>query len=86
MYLNFQYNVFDFDDKVFIRGGYGRLIDLGKAFETGTLYKVGLGAQIYDENYKNSWLIGLDFSRKRFGYRQTEKLSSVSIFLEFMLF
>ena len=86
MYLNFQYNVFDFDDKVFIRGGYGRLIDLGKVFETGTLYKVGLGAQIYDENYKNSWLIGLDFSRKRFGYRQTEKLSSVSIFLEFMLF
>lgn len=86
VHLNFQYNVFDFDDKIFIRGGYGKLIKVGNVFEKGTLYKVGFGAQLYDENYKNSWLIGLDFSRKRFGYRQTEKLSSVSIFLEFMLF
>uniref|UniRef100_UPI00404B792E hypothetical protein n=1 Tax=Gelidibacter sp. TaxID=2018083 RepID=UPI00404B792E len=85
-YLNFTYNILDFDDKVFVRGGYGRLLDLGKAFETGTMYTFGAGGRFYDENYKNSWLIGVDFSRKRFGYKQDEKLTSVSIFIEFMLF
>lgn len=86
VFLGFRYNIFDFDDKLFLRGGYGRLVDLGKRFEKGTLYRVGLGFQAYDENFRNSWLIGFDFSRKRFGFRQTEKLSSVSLFLEFQLF
>ncbi|WP_262732286.1 MULTISPECIES: hypothetical protein [Gaetbulibacter] len=86
VHLSFRYNVFDFDDKVFVRGGYGKMIDLGKNFESGTLYKLGIGYQAFDDNFKNSWLIGLDFNRKRFGFRQTEKLSSVSFFLEFMLF
>lgn len=85
-YLNFTYNIFDFDDKVFIRGGYGKLLDIGKAFEKGTMYTFGVGGRFYDENFKNSWLIGLDFSRKRFGYKQEEKLTSVAIFIEFMIF
>ncbi len=85
-YLSFTYNIFDFDDVVFIRGGYGRLINMNNNFEKGTMYKFGIGYRTFDANFKNSWLIGLDFSRKRFGFRQTEKLSSVSIFLEFMLF
>jgi hypothetical protein len=85
-YLNFTYNFFDFDDKVFIRGGYGKLLDLGKAFEKGTMYTFGVGGRFYDEDFKNSWLIGLDFSRKRFGYKQEEKLTSVAIFIEFMVF
>lgn len=86
VHLSFRYNIFDFDDKVFVRGSYGKFIDLGKSFESGTLYKAGIGYQAFDDNFKNSLLIGLDFSRKRFGFRQTEKLSSVSIFLEFMFF
>ncbi len=85
-YLSFSYNIFDFDDVFFIRGGYGRLLNINKSFEKGTMYKFGLGYRIFDANFKNSWLIGLDFSRKRFGFRQTEKLTSVSIFFEFMLF
>ena len=85
-YLSFSYTVFDFDDVVFIRGSYGRLITMNKNFEKGTMYKFGIGYRTFDANFKNSWLIGLDFSRKRFGFRQTEKLSSVSIFFEFMLF
>ncbi len=85
-YLNFTYNILDFDDKVFVRAGYGRLLNMGKSFEKGTMYTVGAGARIYDGNFKNSWLIGLDFSRKRFGYKQEDKLTSVSIFVEFMLF
>ncbi len=86
VYIDFTYNVFDFDDIIFVRAGYGKLVDLGSSFENGTLYKVGLGFRTFDKNYRNSWLIGLDFNRKRFGFRETEKLSSVSIFLEFMLF
>ncbi|WP_460220682.1 hypothetical protein [Psychroserpens sp. MEBiC05023] len=86
IYLDFTYNIFDFDDQVFIRGGYGKLVDLGKAFENGTIYKLGIGYRAFDDNFKNSWLIGFDFSRRRFGFRQTERLSSFAIFLEFKLF
>ncbi|WP_204344205.1 hypothetical protein [Psychroserpens algicola] len=86
VHLSFQYNIFDFDDTLFIRGSYGRLVGVTNDFEKGTLYKVGVGARLFDDNYKNSWLIGVDFTRKRFGFRQLEKLSSVSFFLEFMLF
>lgn len=86
VHLGFNYNILDFDDVVFIRGGYGKLIKAGKNFEKGSMYKIGIGYKKFDDNFKNSWLIGFDFNRKRFGYRQEEKLSSFSIFLEFMLF
>lgn len=85
-YLSFQYNVIANDDNVFIRGGYGTLLGLGSSFEKGNMYKFGVGSQIFDKNYRNSFLIGLDFTRKRFGYKTLEGLSSVSIFIEFMLF
>lgn len=86
VHLSFRYNILDFDDKLFLRGGYGRLVGISDDFEKGNQYKLGLGFQIFDEDFKNSCLIGLDFNRKRFGFRQTEKLSSVSIFLEFQFF
>ena len=86
LYVNMRHNIISDDDNVFIRVGYGKLIKLGDAFEKGTLYKIGLGYQIFDDDFKNSWLIGLDFNRKRFGYRETEKISSVAVFFEFMLF
>jgi hypothetical protein len=71
---------------MFIRGGYGTLLGLGKSFEKGNMYKFGVGLQTFDSNFRNSFLIGLDFTRKRFGYKTLEGLSSVSIFLEFMFF
>jgi hypothetical protein len=86
IHLSFQYNVLQFEDNLFLRGSYGRLVGISKDFETGTFYRVGAGYQVFDANFKNSWHFGIDFTRKRFGFRQTEKLSSVSIFLEFMLF
>ena len=85
-HLSFRYNIIADDDNVFIRSGYGRLLNLGKSFESGTMYKVGAGVEIFNEDYTNSFLIGLDFSRKRFGYKQLDKLSSVSVFFEFMFF
>ncbi|MFT5242162.1 MAG: hypothetical protein ACJA1H_000811 [Glaciecola sp.] len=86
VYLGFTYNIFDFDNPLFVRGGYGKLLDLGGKFENGSMYKMGLGIRIYDNNFKNSGLIGFDFSRRRFGFREKNTLSSFAIFLEFMLF
>ena len=85
-YVSLQHNVIVDDDNVFIRGGYGTLLGISKDFEKGSMYKLGLGVQLFDNNYRNSYLIGIDFTRKRFGYRTLEGLSSISIFIEFMLF
>ena len=84
-YLNLQHNIIADDTNVFVRGGYGTLLGMGKSFEKGNMYKLGIGIQGILEN-NNSIHFGLDFTRKRFGYRTLEGLSSVSIFLEFMLF
>ena len=85
-YLSLQHNFIVDDDNIFVRGGYGKLLGISKDFENGNMYTLGLGVQIYGDNYDNSVLLGIDFTRKRFGYRTLESLSSISIFLEFMLF
>jgi hypothetical protein len=85
-YFGLQYKIFGKDDNGFIRGGYGTLVGMGKSFEKGNMYKLGLGYQSKADTNNNSVLIGLDFTRKRFGYRTLEGLSSISIFLEFMFF
>lgn len=84
-YLSLQHNFIAKDTNLFLRGGYGTLLGMGKSFEKGNMYKLGIGIQDVFLN-NNSLLFGLDFTRKRFGYRALEGLSSVSIFLEFMLF
>ncbi|MFT5847048.1 MAG: hypothetical protein ACJARX_000330 [Psychroserpens sp.] len=86
VYLDFTYNPTYFDNHIFVRGGYGKLVDLGDDFENGNMYKVGTGFRISDGSIKNSLLIGFDFSRRRFGFRQQEKLSSFAILLEYMFF
>jgi len=85
-YTSLRYVLFQYEDNFFIRGGYGRLLKLNDNFEKGSFYKVGFGFQIFDENYRNSFLIGLDFTRKQYGYIRQSKLSSVSVFLEFEVF
>ena len=84
-YLNLHHNFILDDSNLFVRGGYGTLLGMGKSFEKGNMYKLGLGVQEVFQN-NNAILFGLDFTRKRFGYRTLEGLSSVSIFLEFMFF
>lgn len=85
-YLSFQYNILAKDNNVFIRGGYGTLLGISKDFEKGNMYKFGAGTQIFSNSRKSAVLLGLDFTRKRFGYKNLEGVSSVSIFLEFMFF
>ncbi|MFH4963520.1 hypothetical protein V8G69_00830 [Gaetbulibacter sp. M235] len=85
-FLSFQYNIYAAEDKIFLRGGYGTLLGLGKSFEKGNMFRLGIGSQSVMSKNNNSVLIGLDFTRKRFGYKTLEGISSVSIFLEFMFF
>ena len=84
-YLSLQHNIIVDDTNLFARVGYGTLLGMGKSFEKGTMYKLGIGTQSIFEN-NNSLLFGVDFTRKRFGYKTLEGISSVSIFIEFMLF
>ncbi len=85
-YVSLRYVLFEYEDNFFIRGGYGQLLKLNSNFEKGSFYKAGMGFQIFDENYRNSVLLGLDFTRKQFGFLRQDKISSVSIFLEFEVF
>jgi len=85
-YVSLRYVLFEYEDNFFIRGGYGQLLKLNNNFEKGGFYKAGLGFQIFDKNYRNSFLIGLDFTRKQYGFIRQSKLSSVSVFLEFEVF
>jgi hypothetical protein len=80
-YLSYQYNF----RPLFLRGGYGLILDMGESFEKGSMYKLGLGfgANVGDKN--NSILFGVEFTRKRFGHETLERISSVSFFIEFMI-
>ena len=82
LHLSFRYNVVQKDENVFLRSSYGRLLGMGHNFETGSLYKVGLGVEVLDDQQKNSALIGIEFTEKSFGFREQEKLISISFFLE----
>jgi len=82
LHLSFRYNVIQKDENVFIRSSYGRLLDVGNSFEAGSLYKVGIGAEIFNEASNNSGLVGIEFTQKSFGFREEEKLVSISFFLE----
>ena len=85
-YIDFKYNIIIDDSDFFLRGGYGSLLGISKDFEKGNIYKVGFGTHEYGDDYRNSVLFGLDFTRKSFGYKTSERLFSISIFIEFMLF
>ncbi len=85
-YLSLRHNFVVDDSNIFARAGYGTLLGVSKNFQKGNMYKLGLGIQMYGDDYNKSVLLGVDFTRKRFGYRALEGLSSISIFLEFMLF
>ena len=82
LHLSFRYNVIQKEDNVFVRSSYGRLIGIGNTFETGSLYKAGIGVEVFDKDFKNSGLIGIEFTQKSFGFREEEKLISISFFLE----
>lgn len=82
LHLSFQYNIIADDLGFFIRSSYGKFLNLGDHFEKGTLYKIGLGLEGFNDQNSKSTLFGVELTQKRFGFRQTEKLTSISLFLE----
>lgn len=56
IFLSTRYNLIINDANYFVRGGIGRLIKLGKDYEKGTFYKLGLGIQFFDEKKIPNWL------------------------------
>ena len=79
-YLSGRFNIVNHPTSPFIRGGYGNLYNITNNFKEGDMYKLGLGF-IFD----NVLLLGFEFTNKKFGYRSLTALSSVSIFIEFIL-
>tara|TARA_R110001583_G_scaffold25521_2_gene92203 strand:- start:1253 stop:1789 length:537 start_codon:yes stop_codon:yes gene_type:complete len=65
------------DDKLFIGGGIGKLLKIGKAFERGNYYKVGMGYQISTEN-SHSYILSMDFHQKKIANFENGRLNSFS--------
>ncbi|MGC6431921.1 MAG: hypothetical protein ACON5F_12825 [Jejuia sp.] len=86
LYLSFQRNIIRSTNDFYLRGGYGSLLDMGRNFRNGRIYKIGAGYQIYYNKGKNSFLAGIDYTNKKLKNDLIESLSSISIYLEFMLF
>ncbi|MDV7186861.1 hypothetical protein R3X25_06160 [Lutibacter sp. TH_r2] len=65
------------DDRFFIGAGIGKLIKIGKAFERGNYYKVGLG---YEISSNDNFGIGLnvDFHQKKIADFDNGRLNSLS--------
>ena len=65
------------DDKFYIGGGVGKLLKIGKAFEKGNYYKVGIGYHISTEN-SNSFVLNVDFHQKKIADFKNGRLNSLS--------
>jgi len=68
----------DDDDKFYIDVGIGKLVKLGKAFERGQYYKVGIGYQISTEK-AHSFILNVDFHQKKMEGFENGRLNSLSI-------
>jgi hypothetical protein len=65
------------NNKLSIGGGIGKLVKLGKAFERGKYYKVGIGYQIaMDETHQ--FIINIDFHQKQIQGFENGRLNSLS--------
>jgi hypothetical protein len=76
------------DETFFYRLSYGSLLKLGKSFEKGSLYKVGLGywGSTSYTNTDKAALFGIEYTRKVFGSNNIDTLHSFSLFIEFSFF
>ena len=66
------------NNKLYIGGGIGKLVKLGKAFERGKYYKVGIGYQISTEK-AHSFILNVDFHQKKMEGFEKGRLKSLSI-------
>jgi len=66
------------DDKFYVGGGIGKLLKLGKAFERGKYYKLGIGYHISSER-NNSVVLTMDFHNKQIADFENGRLNSFSV-------
>lgn len=49
-------------------------------FDRQLFYKIEIGGEYFHEDFERSTLIGLEFTKKSFGFKESWKLISVFIF------
>ena len=77
-YVDAKFSIFQSDDdKFYVGGGVGKLLKLGKAFERGKYYKVGMGYHISSER-NNSVILSMDFHNKQIADFENGRLNSFS--------
>ncbi len=85
LYISLQRNIIRNTNDIYLRGGYGTLLDVGRDFRNGRLFKAGVGCQIYYNKGKNSFLAGIDYTKKTLSEDIMKSLSGVAIYFEFIL-
>ncbi len=77
-YIDSKFTIFKGGNKkLYIGGGIGKLVKLGKAFERGKYYKTGLGYQVaMDETHH--FIFNIDFHQKKIEGFEHERLNSLS--------
>ncbi|REE80915.1 hypothetical protein BX611_2574 [Lutibacter oceani] len=77
-YLDSKFTLVQVDDDTFyIGGGVGKLLKIGKAFERGNYYKVGIGYHISTES-SHSFVLNVDFHQKKIAKFENGRLNSLS--------
>ena len=66
------------NNKFYIGAGVGKLVKLGKAFERGKYYKVGIGYLIAMDK-TNSFIFNIDFHQKKIQGFENGRLNSLSL-------
>ena len=78
-YIDSKFSILkDGNDRLYIGGGYGKLVKLGKAFERGQYYKAGIGYQVATEK-AHSFIINIDFHQKKIENFENGRLNSLSV-------
>jgi hypothetical protein len=65
------------DDKFYVGGGIGKLLKIGKAFERGKYFKIGIGYHISTEK-EHSYILKIDFHQKKIANFENGRLNSLS--------
>jgi hypothetical protein len=77
-YVDAKFSIFQSDDdKFYVGGGIGKLLKLGKAFERGKYYKLGIGYHISSER-NSSVIVSMDFHNKQIADFDNGRLNSLS--------
>ena len=77
-YVDTKFSIFQSDDdKFYVGGGVGKLLKLGKTFERGKYYKLGMGYHISSER-NNSVILSMDFHNKQIADFENGRLNSFS--------